>query len=73
MLVFLQTPERYQHGGTCRAHLDSHKMFKCILYLRQTLMGLYTDGHEGVLDEAGGEQHSIIEAAPHELKLGEGG
>ena len=48
-------------------------MFKCILYLRQTLMGLYTDGHEGVLDEAGGEQHSIIEAAPHELKLGEGG
>ena len=42
-------------------------MFKCILYLRQTLMGLYTDGHEGVLDEAGGKQHNITEAAPNEL------
>ena len=35
-------------------------------------MGLYTDGREGVLDETGGEQHTITEAAPNELKLGRG-
>ena len=50
-------------------------MFKCTLYLRQTAttgVGKYTDGPEGVLDEAGGKRH-ITEAAPNEPKLGEGG
>ena len=33
----------------------------------------YTDGHKCVLEEAGGaKQHNITEAAPNELKLGEG-
>ena len=36
-------------------------------------MGWYTDGSEGVLDEARGKQHNITEAAQNELKLGEGG
>ena len=36
MLVFLQTPKRYQCGGTFRIHSDCHKIFQCILYLRQT-------------------------------------
>ena len=31
-----------------------------------------TDGRKGMLDEAGGKQHSITEAAPNERKLGEG-
>ena len=33
----------------------------------------YTDGRDGVLDETGGKEHNITEAAPNELKLGEGG
>ena len=40
---------------------------------RLILMGWYTDDREGVLDDAGGQQHNITEAAPNELKLGEGG
>ena len=36
-------------------------------------MGWYTDGSEGVLDEAGGKKHNNIEATPAELKLGEVG
>ena len=32
-----------------------------------------TDGRKGVLDEAGGGEQHITEAAPNELKLGEGG
>ena len=31
-----------------------------------------TQTAEGVLDEAGGNQHNIAKAAPNELKLGEG-
>ena len=33
----------------------------------------YTDGHNGVLEEAGGKQHNNTQAAPNKLKLGEGG
>ena len=36
-------------------------------------MGWYAEGRESVLDEAGGKQHNITEAAPNELKLGEDG
>ena len=45
------------------------KTLKCTLYLQQT----DTDGRESVLHEAGVEQDNITEAAPNELKLGEGG
>ena len=70
MLVFLQTPKRYQKGGTFKVYSDSHKMFKYTLYLRQTHTWVV---HEDVLEEAGGaEQHSITETAPNELKLGQG-
>ena len=37
------------------------------------ILGLYTDGREGALEEAGGKQHNITQAPPNELKLGEGG
>ena len=44
---------------------------KCLNIL---ILGQCTDGRKGVLEQAGGaEQHSITEAAPNELKLGEGG
>ena len=42
------------------------------IYDRLVLLG-YADGRECVLDETRGEQHIITEAAPNELKLGEGG
>ena len=51
-------------------------MFEYTLYLPQTDTRAVrsTDGRKGVLDQAGGaEQHNITEAAPIELKLGEGG
>ena len=32
----LADSKRYQHGGTLRAHLDSHIEFKRTLYLQQT-------------------------------------
>ena len=39
----------------------------------QTDTRQYTDGRKGVFEEAGGvEQPNITEAAPNELKLGEG-
>ena len=38
------------------------------LILRQ-----YTDGRKGALEQAGGAEQHITEAAPNELKLGEGG
>ena len=38
------------------------------------ILGQCTGGHKGMLEQAGGaEQHNIPEAAPNELKLGEGG
>ena len=36
-----------------------------------TKLGWYSDGHEGVPEQAEEEQHNIAEAAPNELKLGE--
>ena len=42
------------------------------IFTTRPMLGSYTDGRKGVLDEAGGEQH-ITQAAPDELKLGEGG
>ena len=39
-----------------------------IMILRQ-----YTEGRKCMLEEAGGEQRNITEAAPNEVKLGEGG
>ena len=59
-------------------HLGSIQIVvKClnVLYIYDRLiLGWYTGGPEGVLEQAGGsEQHNSIEAAPNELKLGEGG
>ena len=39
-----------------------------IMILRQ-----YTEGRKCMLEEAGGEQRNITEAAPNKVKLGEGG
>ena len=36
------------------------------------ILGSYTDGGKGVLEEIGGEQYNVTEAAPNELKLDEG-
>ena len=45
-----------------------------IIFTTTLILGYYTDGRKGVLEEAGGrEQHNITEVAPNELKLGEGG
>ena len=44
-----------------------------IIFTTRMILALYTDGRKGVLEEAGGEQHNITEAAPNEVKLGEGG
>ena len=33
----------------------------------------YSDGREGVPEQAGAKQHNIAEAAPNKLELGEGG
>ena len=63
-MLVLQTPKRCQYGGTFRAHIvikygtfRVHKVIKCLntLYVndRLVLLGQYTDGREGVLDEAG--------------------
>ena len=44
---------------------------KCLNIL---ILGQCTDGRKGVLEQAGGaEQHNMIKAASHELKLGGGG
>ena len=43
-----------------------------IIFTTTLILGYYTDGRKGVLEEAGGEQH-ITEAAPSEVKLGGGG
>ena len=50
-------------------------MFEYTLYFSARLiLEECTDGCKGVLGQAGGaEQHNIKEAAPNELKLGEGG
>ena len=37
------------------------------------ILWLYIDGRKGELEEAGGKQHSITQAAPNDLKLGEVG
>ena len=75
MPVFFQAPKRYQNGGTFRDHSDSHETFKCTLYLRQTdTNGVSTQTAVRVFStRQGGEYHNITEAAPNELKLGEGG
>ena len=45
-----------------------------MIFTTRLILGWCTDGRKGVLEEAGGvEQHNITEAAPNELKLGEGG
>ena len=36
------------------------------------IVGQRTDGRKGALKEAGGAEQYITEAAPNELKLGEG-
>ena len=46
--------------------------FEYTLYLRQ-ILELCTDGRWGVLEPARGAEQHITEAAPNELKLGEGG
>ena len=60
-----------EHLGSIQIVIKSFNVF--YIYDRLILMGSYADGREGVLDDAGREQHSITEAAPNELKLGEGG
>ena len=49
-------------------------MYRFVLYLRpDRYSGSCTDGRKCLLEEAGGvEQHNITEAAPNELKRGEG-
>ena len=45
-----------------------------IIFTTRLILRYHTDGRKGVLDDAGGEeQHSITEAAPNKLKLGESG
>ena len=44
-----------------------------IILTTSTILGEYTDGRKGVLEEEGGERHNITEAAPKEVKHGEGG
>ena len=43
-----------------------------ILFTTRMIPGEYTDDREGVLAEAGGEQHNITKAEPNDVKLGEG-
>ena len=44
-----------------------------MIFTTGLILGLCTDGREGVLEQDGGaEQHNITEAVPNELKLGEG-
>ena len=71
ILVFLQTPQRYQYGGTFRVHLDGHKMFKCTSYLRKTdTTGVVHRRSCGCARPARRKQLNITEAAPNELNLG---
>ena len=50
-------------------HVYGHKIKQCILYYDQSDPRVA----EGALEEAGrAEQHIITEAAPNELRLGEG-
>ena len=44
-----------------------------IIFTTGLILEKYTDGRKGVLEEAEGEHHNITEAAPNEVKLGEGG
>ena len=39
------------------------------MYAVPLILALFTDGRKGVLEEAGGKQHNITQAAPNELKL----
>ena len=41
------------------------------LFTTRLILALYKDGRKGVLEEAGGKQHNITQAAPNEVKLGE--
>ena len=44
-----------------------------ILFTTRPILGNRTVGRMGALEEAGGaEQHNTTEAAPNELKIGEG-
>ena len=44
-----------------------------IIITTRLILGWCTDGRKGVLEQAGGAEQHITEAAPNELKLGEGG
>ena len=43
-----------------------------IIFTTRMILALYTDGRKGVLEEAGGKQHNIAQAA-NEQKHGEVG
>ena len=52
----------------------SQNVYIYIIFTTRLTLGQCTHGRKGVLEHTGGvEQHSITEAAPNELKLGEGG
>ena len=43
------------------------------IYKTRLVLGQCTDGRKGALEQAGeAEPHNITEAAPNEIKLGEG-
>ena len=45
-----------------------------MIFTSRLILALYTDGRKGVLEEEGRtEQHSITQAASHELNIGEVG
>ena len=77
MLVFLQAPKRYQNGGTFGVHSESHKIFKCTLYLRQTDTNGVVHSTQTAVRVCSTRQEeansTTSQAAPNELKLGEGG
>ena len=44
----------------------------CIIFTTNPILRYSTDGRKGALEEAGRAEQHITEAAPNELKLGEG-
>ena len=56
----------------CRTFRWSQNVRMHLIFTTRLILGQYTDGREGVLEEAGGKQH-ITQAAPNELKLEGGG
>ena len=66
------TSKRQKSGRRYEGHLHGHRMYEYILNLRPDRYSGSADCREGTLQEAGAEHHNITEAAPNELKLGEG-